>query len=57
MMFQRPTNQPRKAKPFTRIVHLVEGTYELFRHFYGLRRLSAVNHQRVPYNESSRLRT
>ena len=22
------------------IVHLIDGTYELFRHFYGLRRLS-----------------
>src|SRR6266404_5700448 len=40
MMFQRPTNQPREAKPFTRIVHLIDGTYELFRHFYGLRRFN-----------------
>src|SRR5438874_1076144 len=38
--FTRPTNQPREAKPFTRIVHLVDGTYELFRHFYGLRRFT-----------------
>src|SRR5213082_1266863 len=38
--FTRPTNQPREAKPFTRIVHLVDGTYELFRHFYGLRRFN-----------------
>jgi 5'-3' exonuclease len=51
MMFQRPTNQPREAKPFTPlasshvserfyVVHLVDGTYELFRHFYGLRRFT-----------------
>src|SRR5213592_129928 len=38
--FTRPTHQPREAKPFTRIVHLVDGTYELFRHFYGLRRFN-----------------
>src|SRR5260370_17159585 len=38
MMSRRPTNQPRKAKPFT--LHLIDGTYELFRHFYGLRRFS-----------------
>jgi 5'-3' exonuclease len=25
---------------FTRIVHLIDGTYELFRHFYGLRRFN-----------------
>jgi 5'-3' exonuclease len=31
--------QPREAKPFTR-VHLIDGTYELFRHFYGLRRFT-----------------
>jgi hypothetical protein len=24
------------------IVHLVDGTYELFRHFYGLRRFTRV---------------
>jgi hypothetical protein len=24
------------------IVHLVDGTYELFRHFYGLRRFNRV---------------
>src|SRR5438105_8400835 len=46
-----PTNQPREAKPFTPpasshvserfyVVHLVDGTYELFRHFYGLRRFN-----------------
>src|SRR3954447_4768032 len=34
------TNLPREAEPFTRIVHLVDGTYELFRHFYGLRRFN-----------------
>lgn len=45
------TNQPREAKPFTRlasihvskrfyVVHLIDGTYELFRHFYGLRRFT-----------------
>ncbi len=27
------------------IVHLVDGTYELFRHYYGLRRIS-VGHER-----------
>jgi len=36
--FTRPTSQPREAKPFT--LHLVDGTYELFRHFYGLRRFN-----------------
>src|SRR5213593_717984 len=46
-----PTNQPREAKPFTPlasshvserfyVVHLIDGTYELFRHFYGLRRFT-----------------
>src|SRR5437762_8307892 len=30
--------RPREAKPFT--LHLVDGTYELFRHFYGLRRFT-----------------
>jgi hypothetical protein len=51
MMSRRPTSRPgeakpftqlrpREAKPFTRIVHLVDGTYELFRHFYGLRRFN-----------------
>ena len=39
-MFRRPTSRSREAKPFTRIVHLVDGTYELFRHFYGLRRFT-----------------
>src|SRR4029077_11000844 len=39
-MPRRPTRRPREAKPFTRIVHLVDGTYELFRHFYGLRRFN-----------------
>src|SRR6266478_1812616 len=37
-MTRRPTNQPREAKPFT--LHLIDGTYELFRHFYGLRRFN-----------------
>src|SRR5262252_6069208 len=50
-MSRHPTNQPREAKPFTPlasshvsesfyVVHLVDGTYELFRHFYGLRRFT-----------------
>lgn len=39
-MLRRPTTRPREAKPFTRIVHLIDGTYELFRHFYGLRRFT-----------------
>src|SRR5947207_3480843 len=30
--------RPREAKPFT--LHLIDGTYELFRHFYGLRRFN-----------------
>ena len=38
MIRRRSTNQPREAKPFT--LHLVDGTYELFRHFYGLRRFN-----------------
>jgi hypothetical protein len=33
MMSRRPTSRPREAKPFT--LHLIDGTYELFRHFYG----------------------
>ena len=40
MISRSPTSRPREAKPFTRIVHLVDGTYELFRHFYGLRRFN-----------------
>jgi 5'-3' exonuclease len=32
--------KPREAEPFTRVVHLIDGTYELFRHFYGLRRFN-----------------
>src|SRR6266480_3920342 len=50
-MSRRPTSRPREAKPFTPlasshvserfyVVHLVDGTYELFRHFYGLRRFN-----------------
>ena len=39
-MSRPPTNKPREAQPFTRIVHLIDGTYELFRHFYGLRRFT-----------------
>jgi 5'-3' exonuclease len=34
------SKQPREAKPFTRVVHFIDGTYELFRHFYGLRRFT-----------------
>ncbi len=37
-MPRRANNQLREAKPFT--LHLVDGTYELFRHFYGLRRFT-----------------
>ena len=37
-MSPRPANQPREAKPLT--LHLIDGTYELFRHFYGLRRFT-----------------
>ena len=40
MISRRSINQPRETKSFTRIVHLVDGTYELFRHFYGLRRFN-----------------
>src|SRR5438045_9543287 len=40
MIPRRSINRLREAKPFTRIVHLVDGTYELFRHFYGLRRFN-----------------
>src|ERR1700676_2532186 len=51
MMSRRPSSRPREAKPstrlrprdaqpFTRVVHLVDGTYELFRHFFGLRRFN-----------------
>jgi len=54
--FTRPTNpcreakplRPREAQPFSSshvserfyVVHLIDGTYELFRHFYGLRRFT-----------------
>jgi 5'-3' exonuclease len=38
MIPRRSINQLREAKPFT--LHLVDGTYELFRHFYGLRRFT-----------------
>ncbi len=49
--FTRPTNQPREVKSFIPlgsdhvserfyVVHLIDGTYELFRHFYGLRRFT-----------------
>src|SRR6266496_534747 len=38
MIPRRFTNQLREAKPFT--LHLIDGTYELFRHFYGLRRFN-----------------
>src|SRR6266513_1671250 len=41
-MMSRPSiNQLREAKRFT--LHLVDGTYELFRHFYGLRRFTKGN--------------
>ena len=51
MTARRPTNRLREAKPFTPlasshvserfyVVHLIDGTYELFRHFYGLRRFT-----------------
>src|SRR3954464_10148973 len=40
MIPRRSINRLREAKPFTRIVHLADGTYELFRHFYGLRRFN-----------------
>jgi 5'-3' exonuclease len=47
-MPRRPTRRPREAKPLRSshvsesfyVVHLVDGTYELFRHFYGLRRFN-----------------
>ena len=35
---RRSINQLREAKPFT--LHLLDGTYELFRHFYGLRQFN-----------------
>ena len=48
MMSRRSANQLREAKPFTflgsshvserfYVVHLVDGTYELFRHFYRVK--------------------
>src|SRR5437762_2070070 len=51
MIPRRSINQLREAKPFTPlasshvserfyVVHLIDGTYELFRHFYGLRRFT-----------------
>jgi 5'-3' exonuclease len=51
MMPRRSANRPSEAKPFTPlacshvserfyVVHLIDGTYELFRHFYGLRRFT-----------------
>ena len=51
MIPRRSTDQPREAKPFILlasnhvserfyVVHLIDGTYELFRHFYGLRRFT-----------------
>jgi hypothetical protein len=47
-MSRRSTNQPREAKPFIPlvsnhvserfyVVHLIDGTYELFRHFYRVK--------------------
>jgi hypothetical protein len=35
MISRRSINQPREAKPFT--PHLVDGTYEVFRHFYRVK--------------------
>ena len=48
MIPRRSINQLREAKPLRNshvsesfyVVHLVDGTYELFRHFYGLRRFT-----------------
>ena len=48
MIPRRSINQLREAKPLRSshvserfyLVHLVDGTYELFRHFYGLRRFT-----------------
>ena len=48
MTARRPTNKPREASLLRTshvsesfyVVHLVDGTYELFRHFYGLRRFT-----------------
>src|SRR5947207_4427311 len=40
MMSRHLTSRPREAKPYTRTLHLIDGTYELFRHFYGLRRFN-----------------
>ena len=48
MTARRPTNRLREAKPFTPlasshvserfyVVHLIDGTYELFRHFYRVK--------------------
>ena len=37
---QRMALQPRSLSERTVIVHLIDGTYELFRHFYGLRRFT-----------------
>ena len=66
-MSRRPTNQPREVKPFIPlasnhvserfyVVHLIDGTYEVFRHFYGLRRFTRVkgfasrgSNQNVPH--------
>ena len=50
-MPRRSINELREAKPFISlasdhvserfyVVHLIDGTYELFRHFYGLRRFT-----------------
>src|SRR5260221_9094418 len=39
---QHPRPSPRNGAPPSGelIVHLIDGTYELFRHFYGLRRFT-----------------
>src|SRR3954463_3824138 len=36
----RPHRSPRSHAPTPLIVHLIDGTYELFRHFYGARRFN-----------------
>src|SRR5512132_3866519 len=44
MMSPRPTSRPRLGSSHVSerfyVVHLIDGTYELFRHFYGLRRFN-----------------
>jgi 5'-3' exonuclease len=44
MMSRRPSSRPRLGSSHVSerfyVVHLIDGTYELFRHFYGLRRFT-----------------